>query len=1366
MDIQPQMLNNLWVLVSAGLVFLMQAGFLCLESGLTRSKNSINVAIKNLMDFGVAAILFWLFGFALMFGPTIGGIIGGAGGVGFALDFSPAPQDVRLIVFLIFQIMFCGTAVTIVSGAVAERMRFASYIIITALIAGLVYPVFGHWAWGNVHGIFGDDPGGFLAALGFVDFAGSTVVHSVGGWAALAILLIIGARAGRFPKGEPPRKIPGSNLPISALGVLLLWIGWFGFNGGSTLVMDNRVIHIIANTVIAGSAGMTSGLFLGWLLRKRAAVDLVMNGTLAGLVAITASCFAVSTLGAALIGTVGGAVMLVVHSLLIRLRIDDAVGAIPVHLGAGIWGTLAFAIFADPEYLRAASRLDQFGVQLVGVVVCGLWTFLTLYVILRIINTISPLRVSAEDEHIGLNVSEHGERTDILDLFQMLDEQSRTGDLSLRAPVEPFTEVGQIALRYNAVMDALEQAVNRTEAIVRTAMDGIVTFSRDALSIVTLNPAAEAIFGYPSVQLQGQPITRLIALPENTPGGADITRDEDVERVLAELIATNNHQELIGRRADGSTFPLEVVVTQADAGSSTFFTGTFRDITERKEAEEALRRSEEHFRLLIQNASDIITIINPEGSILYQSPPVQQILGYDPAKTVGRSIFAYMHPEDTTYFLDHLALLMRRSSQNRLMEFRLMHDNGSWRTMQATSTNLTHIPTIGGIVLNLRDVSQQKQAEQALRETESRFHDLFESSPDAIFVEDFQGKVLEANPAACALHGITRDELIGVNVLDLVPPDIRSEVAIEFPEMAGSSEYVVESLSYTAQGRAVPVEIRASQIKYAGIPAVLLHVRDITERKEFERELQAAKEAAEAANRAKSAFLANMSHELRTPLNAIIGYSEILQEDAEDQGQDDFIPDLVKIRAAGDHLLALINNILDLSKIEAGRMELFLETFRVYDMLVDVAATVYPMVEKNHNTLELNIAEDLDTMNADITKIRQALLNLLGNAAKFTESGTITFSAWRAHEDNRDWVVFQVSDTGIGMTPEQIEAVFQEFIQADASTTRRYGGTGLGLTISRRFCQMMGGDIIVESVVDEGTSFTVYLPAEAASPEEIRAIEQVDLPDTFQPDFTTGRSGTVLVIDDDPFVRELIARALIKEGYGVEVAVDGEEGLRKAREIKPDAITLDVMMSGMDGWSVLSLITADPDLAHIPVIMITIVDDKNRGFALGATGYLTKPIDRKQLIDILNRFRRQKKQHATGRILVVEDDADTRELMTRTLLREGWSVDEAENGLVALERIADNLPDLILLDLMMPRMDGFQFIAELQQTPRGPSIPVIVITAKDLTIDDRQRLNGLVQTILEKQGYTRDELLLKISRLVSAQIRPPADDDVGDSQDG
>ncbi|MBC8647776.1 MAG: response regulator [Thermoanaerobaculia bacterium] len=391
-----------------------------------------------------------------------------------------------------------------------------------------------------------------------------------------------------------------------------------------------------------------------------------------------------------------------------------------------------------------------------------------------------------------------------------------------------------------------------------------------------------------------------------------------------------------------------------------------------------------------------------------------------------------------------------------------------------------------------------------------------------------------------------------------------------------------------------------------------------------------AKEAAETANQYKSAFLANMSHELRTPLNAIIGYSEMLEEDAQSSGNTALVPDVQKIRAAGRQLLGLINDVLDLSKIEAGKMRLYLETFDLFGVVQEVAATVQPLLRDKGNRLEVHCPEDIGSLREDVSKVRQVLLNLLSNAAKFTEKGTISLDVRREIGPEGNWVLLRVKDTGIGMTPEHLARLFEPFTQADGSTMRKYGGTGLGLALSRKFCRMMGGDIRVESVHGKGSTFIVRLPGEVenfdgeATSVRPRGTEKLAqaVVTAARAEAAAGGAGTVmLVIDDDPVVCDLMQRVCGAEGYRVFTARGGEEGLQLARAERPDVVILDVIMPGMDGWAVLTAMKGDEDLAAIPVIMVTITDERERGLALGAADYLIKPVDRDRLAAALAAYR-------------------------------------------------------------------------------------------------------------------------------------------------
>ena len=625
------------------------------------------------------------------------------------------------------------------------------------------------------------------------------------------------------------------------------------------------------------------------------------------------------------------------------------------------------------------------------------------------------------------------------------------------------------------------------------------------------------------------------------------------------------------------------------------------------------------------------------------------------------------------------------------------------------------------------------------------FETVVVNSPVAIVTLETNGRITSFNPAFEKLFGYSQAEGIGRDLDELINTD---------ETQAEAKAYTSQATHRTARGIGKRRRKDGSllDVELAGVPVavegknvgIMALYHDVTD-------LLSAKSEAESANQAKSRFLANMSHELRTPLNAIIGYSEMLKEDAEENGDTQYIADLGKIRSSGKHLLALINDVLDLSKIEAGKMELYIETFDLRSTIDDVVMTVEPLLAQNGNQLQVNCAPNLGAMRADMIKVRQTLLNLLSNASKFTDQGIVRLNVTREHslEHDGDEYVFSISDTGIGMTPEQQAKLFEAFSQAEASTTRRFGGTGLGLAITRRFCEMMGGRIDVQSEHGRGSTFTIRLPATVGE----ETASDVAVAPAVTASTSSSSAGRVLVIDDEASVRSIMRRFLVREGLTVDEAATGEAGLRMARESRPDAITLDVMMPGMDGWAVLSAIKADPELSDIPVIMLTIVDDKRMGFALGASEYLTKPIDREQLRRVLMKYRLDE---SGGSVLVVEDDPAASELLRRTLESEGWRVTVARNGREALAQMDREEPAIILLDLMMPEMDGFEFLSEIRALPRASTVPVVVVTAKELTADERKQLNGQVTTVLQKGNHSRDELLSEIASQLGNRFKRTA----------
>jgi signal transduction histidine kinase/CheY-like chemotaxis protein len=668
------------------------------------------------------------------------------------------------------------------------------------------------------------------------------------------------------------------------------------------------------------------------------------------------------------------------------------------------------------------------------------------------------------------------------------------------------------------------------------------------------------------------------------------------------------------------------------------------------------------------------------------------------------------------------------------------------------------------LVLAMEDVTERRRVEADLKAIETYAQNIVDTVREPLLILDTTLRVRSGNRAFYQTFQVSLEETenrliyeLGNGQWDI--PALRTLLEDIVPMSSVFNDFELAHDFPAIGWRVMLLNARKLQAGHHG-ELLVLAMEDVTERRRAEEEVAKAKEASETANKTKSIFLANMSHELRTPLNAILGYSEMLQEEAIERELPEFGDDLEKINGAGKHLLTLINDILDLSKIEAGKMELFLESFDVAGMVNEVASTFQPMVETNANKLHIELASDLGAMHADQIKVRQALFNLLSNAVKFTQNGSITLEAGRESMDGVEWIEFRITDTGIGLSADQIVKLFQDFTQADASTTRKFGGTGLGLALTRRFCQMMGGDVTVHSKPGEGCVFTIKLPAHVTDQLPELASAQGDVVpgsascgvDENGVPLTSGAT-CILVIDDDPTQRELMQRFLTGEGFNVRVAGTGEEGLRLARQFKPVAITLDVMMPGMDGWSVLSSLKSDAALRDIPVIMVTMVDDPDRGFTLGAADYATKPIDRRRLAQIL---RKHTCDSPPCPVLLVEDEPSTRALTRKMLEKEGWKVSEAENGRDALESMERERPRLILLDLMMPEMDGFEFAERVRRHPEWRSIPIVVLTAMDLTNEDRQRLNGYVESIIRKAADSRESLLNQVRDLLDDHRSPLA----------
>jgi PAS domain S-box-containing protein len=861
--------------------------------------------------------------------------------------------------------------------------------------------------------------------------------------------------------------------------------------------------------------------------------------------------------------------------------------------------------------------------------------------------------------------------------------------------------------------DARSHPSLSADLIIANAPDPVFVSDLEG-KILQANDAVSRLLGFRRDELVEQSLSRFIS-PEET---------REFTAVLREVVenGSTRNGRLNPRSASGEVIPttLNASALRDPDGRVIGAIGILRDMRE-------LDKARAYAESLIKFAPDPVFVSDLEGKILQANDAVSQLLGFRPDELIEQSLSKFISADETREFT---AALREVVAKGVTRDARLNPRSASGEVIP-TTLNASALRDLSGRVIGaigiLRDMRELDKA-RAYAESLIKF------APDPVFVSDLEGKILQANDAVSELTGFRPDEVIEQSLSRFISPEETREFTAALTEVVAKGVTRDARLNpRTASGETIPTTLNASALRDADgrVIGAIGILRDM-------RELDKARQAAEIANRAKSQFLANMSHELRTPLNAIILYTELLRDEATDRHLDDFLPDLKKIHGAARHLLALINDVLDLSRIESGKLELHPETFDVCALVRDVVTTIQPLAQKNANSLDVHCPDDVGPIHADPTKVRQSLFNLLSNACKFTEGGTVRLEV----ERDGSWFNFRVIDTGIGITPEHLSNLFKPFSQVDPSATRRFGGSGLGLAITRHFCQAMGGDIAVVSQPGVGSTFTVRLPAgEAGGPQDAGSPAAVLSSPTAKP-----RGDVVLVIDDDLTTREVVSQFLGKKGLRVVTASGGEEGLAMARKLHPRAITLDVLMPKMDGWKVLSALKADPELAGIPVVMLTILDERQKGFRLGAADYLVKPVDPARFAAVLKRFAGDP---AARRILVVDDDADLRRRLSKLLEKDGWTVAEAADGREALDRL-DTRPSLVLLDLIMPGTDGFAFLAELRRRPECRSLPVIVLTAKDLTAADHERLRGSIEAVIRKGSLDSDELLAELESAMAA----------------
>ena len=818
-------LNIIWLLLCAGLVFLMQPGFMCLESGLTRSKNSINVATKNLTDFGISVLLFWAFGYALMFGASKEGWIGSTGWL-----FPIGQSGGWLNAVFLFETMFCAAAVTILSGAVAERMRFSGYVFATLLVSGFLYPIFGHWTW---NGTYLGASSGWLGMQGFVDFAGSTVVHSVGGWIALACLLVVGPRSGRFSEDGKPRPITAGNLPLSMLGVFLLWIGWVGFNGGSTFFITEQVAGNISRTFLSGAAGALVALGVSWFFRQRPEVDLLMKGSLAGLVAVTASCHVVNEVSAVAIGGIGGLVMLGMDRLLELFRIDDAVGAVPVHLGGGIWGTLAVAVFGNPELLGTGlDRWAQLQVQALGIAVCFAWTFGFGYFFLRLFNHFHPLRVTPEQEHMGLNVSEHGATSELFDVLMAMDSQVKSGDMTLRVPVEPFTEVGQVAAQYNRVLDKIDSETHgreeadkafRYEAKLVHLLERVSSVANQSSSIEeAMQVSLDQICSH-----TGWPVGHVYMLDHHSMNELVPTRVWHLE--TPDQFSSFRRITEQTRFAAGVGLPGRVL----ESGRPAWISDVHQD---------------QNFPRAIQ-----ATDIGVKAGFAFPVPAggkVGAVLEFfsEKAENPDNRLLDVMANVGV-----QLGMVMERKQAEEAS--RTSKDQLEYRIEERTAELLDTNEALRG------EISERQRAEAALRESEERHRFINENVYDMIWETNSNGQYTYVSPSHKDVAGYDSSELMNANIFSTVHPDDLPRVLAEFDRVLrteGSGQAVYRNKHRNGEWRWLETAgktIRTSEGEVRAVGAT----RDITVRMQAE---EAVKES-----QARLAGILDIAHDAVISIN-------------------------------------------------------------------------------------------------------------------------------------------------------------------------------------------------------------------------------------------------------------------------------------------------------------------------------------------------------------------------------------------------------------------------------------------------------------------------------------------------------------------
>lgn len=937
----------------------------------------------------------------------------------------------------------------------------------------------------------------------------------------------------------------------------------------------------------------------------------------------------------------------------------------------------------------------------------------------KLIHEVQAQRQSGEvfPAHVAINRFRVGDRVKFAVIARDLTQQHRSEALNLR--------LGRI----------LDRTVSE-----------IYVFYRDDFRIVQMNRTARHNLGVTVADLDS-------IRPVDFIDGLNMAAFLDLLRPIHDGAPDPVWHRLSHRRADGTVYPVEYCFQLIHAEHPPVITAIGHDITEKLDAERRLYEQASLLQNILDSVPAGIFWKSAEGIWRGCNPQFARDLGLDgPDRLVGR------HTLELQEAIGSAAIEMNDRDRavvetgRPLLHYRqeIRHANGETFVYRVNKAPIfDQSGAVSGILGTYLDITEDMRNVQTLEDSERLFRAILETAGDAILLYDGHGSIRDANRKAEEMFGYDKTTLLARRIQDIDDdPDTVLSAAVGCDGRVLMAPVTLERTFRTADDRPLPVEIAISHVRREDECLTVALIRDISLRIRTQRALRDAKEAAEAASRTKSAFLASISHELRTPLNAIILYSEMLQEDAELDGAAQTVEEMGKIRAAGTHLLALINDILDISKVEAGQMQVLPEMFAVADLIGELRDLALPLMARNTNRLTIDCPPDTGLMTSDRLKLRQMLLNLLSNAAKFTTDGDIRLTVRRTGANAAATLDFRVADTGIGMTGEQCRRVFELFAQATPGTHAEYGGTGLGLPLTRMLARLLGGEISVTSTLGEGSVFSIAIPAAWPQAAPVKTAE----PAAGEP----SPPRTVMLIDDDPEIAEALALALQPHNCRLVTVTEPEHAVARARRIRPALILLDVLMPVCDGWDVLARLKADPRCRTIPVVVMTVLGDREIGMALGACGFIRKPF---AIEAGVRRALHCLTCPITMDVMVIDDDADARNGLCRLLEKAGIPARAAASGMKAIDDMRRVQPAAVLLDLSMPHMDGFDVLDAMQDDPKLAKIPVLVITGIDLSATAIERLRRRTRAIFLKDRFTPAELtdLLKTLRPVACETAPPDD---------